>query len=452
MRSDGVPEVHYARSGDVSIAYQLVGDSPRDLVFVPTFSNLVSPWWNDDFRTFYERLGAFARLILLDKRGTGLSDRPRDLGTLETRIDDIRAVLDAAGSKAAILLGTGEGGQICTFFAATYPERTQALILYGTPARAVREDDYPFGPTSEQWRELVREVRERWGEREYFEQQAREAYGPTAADELVDWYVECQRFCASPGAAVALYRSYGDTDIREVLPTVRVPTLVLYRQSNRDQSLDLAARIPVAQTMELAGDDRAVIYGEAPREIERFLTDAPAAGVVSNRVLTTVLFTDIVGSTEQALSLGDSDWSGLLTRHRTAVRRQIARFRGTEVDTAGDGFFATFDGPARAIQCADEVVADAHELGLSVRAGVHTGECDLSGEKVAGVAVHIGARVAAEASAGEILVSRTVKDLVAGSGLEFDDRGVRDLKGVPESWQLFAVRSMRSLTLGSTSG
>jgi pimeloyl-ACP methyl ester carboxylesterase len=392
MRSDGVPEVRYARSGDVSIAYQLVGDSPRDLVFVPTFSNLVYPWWNEDFRTFYERLGAFARLILLDKRGTGLSDRPRDLGTLESRIDDIRAVLDAAGSKTAILLGTGEGGQICTFFAATYPERTQALILYGTPARAVRDDDYPFGPTSEQWRELVREVRERWGEREYFEQQAREAYGATAADELVDWYVECQRFCASPGAAVAFYRSYGDTDIREVLATVRVPTLVLYRQWNRDQSLDLAARTPIAQTIEL------------------------------------------------------------LTRHRTAVRRQLARFRGTEVDTAGDGFFATFDGPARAILCASEVVADAHGLGLSVRAGVHTGECDLSGEKVAGVAVHIGARVAAEASAGEILVSRTVKDLVAGSGLEFDDRGVRELKGVPESWQLFAVRSMRSLTLGSTSG
>jgi class 3 adenylate cyclase len=227
---------------------------------------------------------------------------------------------------------------------------------------------------------------------------------------------------------------------------------VQYRQWNRDQSLDLAARIPIAQTIELAGVDRTVIYGEAPREIERFLMEAPASEVVSNRVLTTVLFTDIVGSTEQALSLGDSGWSELLTRHRTAVRRQLARFRGTEVDTAGDGFFATFDGPARAILCASEVVADAHGLGLSVRAGVHTGECDLSGEKVAGVAVHIGARVAAEASAGEILVSRTVKDLVAGSGLEFDDRGVRELKGVPESWQLFAVRSMRSLTLGSTSG
>jgi len=439
VRSASVPEVHYARSGDVSIAYQLVGDSPRDLVFVPTFSNLVYPWWNESFRNFYERLGTFARLILLDKRGTGLSDRPRDLGTLETRIDDIRAVLDAAGSNRATLLGTGEGGQICALFAATYPERTQALILYGTPARAVRETDYPFGPTLEQWHTQLREIREKWGEREYFERQAREAFGATADDELVDWFVECQRFCASPGAAVAFYRSYGDTDIRDVLPTVRVPTLVLYRPWNRDQSLDLAGRIPEARAVELPGTERSIIIGEGPREIERFIAGAPVE-LVSNRVLTTVLFTDIVGSTEQVLSLGDSGWSDLLTRHRNAVRGELARFRGTEVDTAGDGFFATFDGPARAILCAREVMADAHELGLSVRAGVHTGECDMSGEKVVGVAVHIGARVAAEARPGEILVSRTVKDLVAGSGLEFEDQGVRDLKGVPEPWQLFAVR------------
>jgi len=439
VRSASVPEVHYARSGDVSIAYQLVGDSPRDLVFVPTFSNLVYPWWNESFRNFYERLGTFARLILLDKRGTGLSDRPRDLGTLETRIDDIRAVLDAAGSNRATLLGTGEGGQICALFAATYPERTQALILYGTPARAVRETDYPFGPTLEQWHTQLREIREKWGEREYFERQAREAFGATADDELVDWFVECQRFCASPGAAVAFYRSYGDTNIRDVLPTVRVPTLVLYRPWNRDQSLDLAGRIPEARAVELPGTERSIIIGEGPREIERFIAGAPVE-LVSNRVLTTVLFTDIVGSTEQVLSLGDSGWSDLLTRHRNAVRGELARFRGTEVDTAGDGFFATFDGPARAILCAREVMADAHELGLSVRAGVHTGECDMSGEKVVGVAVHIGARVAAEARPGEILVSRTVKDLVAGSGLEFEDQGVRDLKGVPEPWQLFAVR------------
>jgi class 3 adenylate cyclase len=439
MRSTSVPEVYYARSGDVSIAYQLVGDAAHDLVFVPTFSNLVYPWWNEDFRTFYERLGAFARLILLDKRGTGLSDRPRDLGTLETRIDDVRAVLDAAGSESGVLLGTGEGGQICAFFAATYPERTQALILYGTPARAVRMTDYPFGPTLEQWHTQLREVREHWGEREYFERQARELYGAIADEELVQWYVECQRFCASPGAAVAFYRIYGETDIRDVLPAIRVPTLVLYRDWNRDQSLDLAGRIPGAQAVELPGKDRSIVVGEAPREVERFIAGATEEPV-PNRVLTTVLFTDIVGSTERALSLGDRGWSEVLARHRTTVRRELARFRGTEVDTAGDGFFATFDGPARAILCAREVASGARELGLGVRAGVHTGECEMSGEKVAGVAVHIGARVAAEAGPGEVLVSRTVKDLVAGSGLEFEDRGIRELKGVSESWQLFAVR------------
>ena len=439
MRSMSVPEVYYARSGDVSIAYQLAGDAPRDLAFVPTFSNLVYPWWNESFRTFYERLGAFARLILLDKRGTGLSDRPRDLGTLETRIDDIRAVLDAAGSESAVLFGTGEGGQICAFFAATYPERTQALILFGTPARAVRTADYPFGPTLEQWHAHLREVRERWGEREYFEQQATELFGSIAEEELVRWFVECQRFCASPGAALAFYRIYGETDIRDVLPAIRVPTLVLYRDWNRDQSLDLARRIPGAQAAELPGRDRNIIVGDAPREVERFVAGAPEEPV-PNRVLTTVLFTDIVGSTERALSLGDRVWSELLARHQVSVRRELARFRGTEVDTAGDGFFATFDGPARAILCAREVAAGAHELGLGVRAGVHTGECEMSGEKVTGVAVHIGARVAAEAGPGEVLVSRTVKDLVAGSGLEFDDRGIRELKGVSESWQLFAVR------------
>ena len=369
----------------------------------------------------------------------GSLDRPRDLGTLETRIDDIRAVLDAAGSERATLLGTGEGGQICAFFAATYPERTEALILYGTLARAVRAADYPFGPAIEDWHALVREVRERWGERDYFEQQVRDAFGSAADDEVIEWFVECQRFCASPGAAVALYRTYGETDIRDVLPAIRVPTLVLYRDWNRDQSLDLAGRIPGAEAVELEGEVRSVVIGEAPTEIERFIVGA-SQDQVPDRVLTTVLFTDIVGSTEQALSLGDSAWADLLARHRAAVRSELARFRGTEVDTAGDGFFATFDGPARAILCAREIVSGSPALGPSLRAGVHTGECEVRGKKVAGVAVHIGARVSAEASPGEVLVSRTVRDLVAGSGLEFEDRGIRSLKGVPESWQLFAVR------------
>ena len=439
MRGAPLPEVRYAHSGDVAIAYQHTGDAPRDLVFVPTFSNLVYPWWHVAFRSFYLRLATFARLILLDKRGTGLSDRPRDLGTLETRIDDIRAVLDAAGSERATLFGTGEGGQICAFFAASYPERTEALILYGTPARAVRTADYPFGPTIDEWHAFVREVRERWGERDYFEQQAREAFASAADDELVEWFVECQRFCASPGAAVAFYRSYGETDIRDVLPAIRVPTLVMHRDWNRDQSLDLAGRIPGAETVELEGDVPSVVIGEVSTEVERFIVGA-SQDKVPDRVLTTVLFTDIVGSTEQALSLGDSAWADLLARHRAAVRSELARFRGAEVDTAGDGFFATFDGPARAILCAREIVSGSQALGLRIRAGVHTGECEVRGEKVAGVAVHIGARVAAEASPGEILVSRTVQDLVAGSGLEFEDRGIRSLKGVPESWQLYAVR------------
>ena len=438
MSYEPVPEVRYARSGDVAIAYQLIGEGPRDLVFVMTFSNLAYPWWNDHFRRFYERLGAFSRLILLDKRGTGLSDRPRDLGTLETRIDDVRAVLDAAGSERAALFGVGEGGQVCAFFAATYPERTQALILYATVARALRAQDYPFGPTVDEWHAYLREVRERWGERGYFEQLARDGFGSAADDDFVQWFVECQRFCASPGAAVAFYRSYGETDIRDVLPAIRVPTLVLYQDWNRDRSLDLAGRIPGAQALELPSDGRHIIVGDAPREVERFIVGAPPHPV-PDRVLTTVLFTDIDGSTEQALSLGDRAWTELLARHRAAVRSQLARHHGNEVDTAGDGFFATFDGPARAILCAQEIVSGSRELGLSIRAGVHTGECEVSGEKVAGAAVHIGARVAGEAGPGEILVSRTVKDLVAGSGLEFEDRGVRELKGVPEPWQLYAV-------------
>ena len=440
MRNTAVPEVYFARSGDVAIAYQVVGDAPHDLVYMPTFSNLVYPWWNEHFRKFYEGLGNVARLILLDKRGTGLSDRPRDLGTLETRVDDIRTVLDAAGSETATLFGSGEGGQICAFFAATYPERTHSLVLYNTPARAVRAPDYPFGPTQEQWHEHLREVREHWGEREYFERQAREGFGATANEDLVRWFVECQRFCASPGAAMTLYRIYGETDIRDLLPAIRVPTLILYRDFNRDQSLDLAHRIPGAEAIELPGSEAALVLGDAaPREVERFIKGRPAEPA-ANRVLTTVLFTDIVGSTERAVSLGDRGWSDLLERHRTAVRNALARFRGTEVDTAGDGFFATFDGPARAILCAREIVAGAQDLGLGVRAGVHTGECEISGEKVTGVAVHIGARVGAKASPGEVLVSRTVKDLVAGSGLRFEDRGSHELKGVQESWQLHAVK------------
>jgi class 3 adenylate cyclase/pimeloyl-ACP methyl ester carboxylesterase len=431
-----VPEIEYTRSGDVAIAYQAFGQGPRDLVLVPMFSNLVFPWSNEDWRRMYEDFASYSRVLIFDKRGTGLSDRPRDLGPLETRMDDIRAVLDAAGADRATLVGMGEGGQTCALFAATYPERTEALVIVNTPARAVSADDYPYGVPEEKWREQLRSIRERWGEREYFEAQAREI-DPEADQEFLDWYVTCQRFCASPGAALTFFRVYGETDLREMLPTIRVPTLVLYSRDLREQMLDLAQRINSAQALEIDG----VGFGRfkaMTREIEVFLSGTEAVPV-PDTVLTTVLFTDIVGSTERAAELGDRAWRDLLHDHHVLVRRELARFRGQELDTAGDGFFATFDGPARAISCARSVVDALEELDLGVRVGVHTGECELEDGKVTGIAVNIGARVAAAAGPGEVLVSGTVKDLVAGSGLEFEERGLRELKGVPGEWRLYAA-------------
>jgi class 3 adenylate cyclase len=432
-----VPEIEYTRSGDVAIAYQTHGAGPRDVVLVPMFSNLVFPWLNADWRAFYERLGTFARLIMLDKRGTGLSDRPRDLGTLETRMDDIRAVLDAVASERASLLGFSEGGQTCALFGATYPERTEALVLVDTPARVVRTDDYPYGFSPEEWRAQLREIRQRWGTREFFEAQAR-ATNPNADAAFLDWFVTCQRFCASPGAALAFHRVYGETDLREVLPTIRVPTLVLYRGAQREQMRDVASRIRDARALELHGHGLAS-FPDIAREVEAFLV-GPRVEAVPDTVLATILFTDIVASTERAAALGDSAWRSLLQEHHLAVRRELARFRGTEYDTAGDGFFASFDGPARAISCARAIVGALRELGLEVRAGLHTGECELQDGKVMGIAVNIGARVAAAGAPGEVLVSGTVKDLVAGSGPEFEDRGTHELKGVPGEWRLYAVR------------
>jgi class 3 adenylate cyclase len=432
-----VPEIHYARSGDVAIAYQVVGEGPIDLVFVPTFANLVFPWLNRDWKSFYERLASFARLILLDKRGTGLSDRPRDLGGLEARMDDIRAVIDAVGAERPVLVGSGAGGQPCAMFAATYPERTRALVLVNTPARAVKTEGYPYGLEPEAWREQLREVRQRWGERDYFEEQARAA-NPAADDEFLAWFVTCQRFNASPGAALNFYRVLGETDLRDVLASISVPTLVLHGPAQRDEMLDVARRVRDARSIALPANTLIETFESIARETSSFL-EGSGSEDVPDSVLATVLFTDLAASTERAATIGDRAWRDLLSRHYEDVRRELARFQGEEIDSAGDGFFCRFDGPARAVACARTIVSQARELDLAVRAGIHTGECEVVGKKLAGISVVTGARVAALADPGEVLVSQTVKDLVAGSGFGFADRGTHELKGVQGDWRLYSV-------------
>ena len=436
------PDVRYARSADISIGYQVVGEGPVDVVFVPYIINLVWAWEHPIFVDFCRRLTSFARLILLDKRGTGLSDRPRELPTLETRMDDVRAVMDDAGSERAALLGAGSpGGQVCAVFAATYPERVTALILQNTWPRVTEAPDFPAGDPVEQWHRRVREVRVRWGERDYQLGQLRKYYPSYVGDPVFEqWYVNHERLAASPGAAAWFMRVLMETDIREVLPAISVPTLLLHRAEWWAGGAYIAERIPNAEMVELSGTDKSM-YAEPqiPDEIERFLSEGRTDSA-PERVLTTVLFTDIVDSTSRAAELGDRRWTALLEAHHAAVRAQLARYGGKEVRGTGDGFFATFDGPARAIACAQRAVNAVAELGLEIRAGVHTGEVEITDGKVEGIAVHIGARIAAEARPCEVLVSSIVRDLAAGSGIDFEERGVRPLKGVPGDWRLFAAR------------
>jgi class 3 adenylate cyclase len=436
------PEVRYARSGDVSIAYQVVGHGPPDVVFVPFLINLVWAWEQPIFVDFCRRLASFSRLILLDKRGTGLSDRPRDLPTLETRMDDIRAVMDDAGSERAALLGAGSpGGQLCAVFAATYPERVVALILQNTWPRVVWAPDFPAGDPVEDWHQRVRSVRSSWGTREFQRGELRRFF-PSFADDPVfeHWHVNHERLAASPGAAAWFMRVLMETDIREVLPTISVPTLMLYHAKWREPCLYMAERIPNAESVELTAPDVSIYADpQVPEEVERFLSEG-RVDTAPERVLTTVLFTDIVESTSRAADMGDKRWRELLDAHHATVRAQLARYGGKEIRSTGDGFFATFDGPARAISCARAACAAVGELGLDLRAGVHTGEVELMGSKVEGIAVHIGARIAAEAQPCEVLVSSTVRDLAAGSAIDFEDRGVKALKGVPGDWRLFAAR------------
>ena len=441
-------ETRYARSGDLSIAYQVVGDGPFDLVYVPGWvSNIELMWEDPGLARFLERLASFSRLILFDKRGTGLSDPvPTDgLPTLEERMDDVRAVMDAVGSERAALLGHSEGGNMCVLFTATYPERTTALLLVGSYAKRLRSQDYPWAPTVEERSREIEETEATWGSPEAFE-----ALAPSKARDRAfqRWIGRYLRQSASPKAAAALMRMNTQIDVRDVLPTIGVPTLLIYRTDDADVQVDegryIAERIPGSRFVELPGIDHLMWTGDTDAlldEIEGFLTGV-RRGPDPDRVLATVLFTDVVGSTETANRFGDRAWRSLLDRHHQVIRHELERWRGREIDTAGDGFLATFDGPARGIRCAVAATEGVRDLGLEIRAGLHTGEVEIVDGNVRGIAVHIGSRVSGLAGPGEVLVSRTVADLVAGSGIVLAERGEHDLRGVPGRWLVYAVESV----------
>jgi class 3 adenylate cyclase len=399
-------------------------------------------WEHPSYRRFCEQLSSFSRLILFDKRGMGLSERTR-VGTLEERMDDVRAVMDAAGAEQAALLGVSEGGPMSMLFAASYPERTEALLLVGAEVKEETTDDWHWGEaTREEFESYIGLLGDRWGLGT-----AAPLYFPDDPDPegTQQWFGKLQTASMTPRDATAFQRMAFEIDVRDVVPAVHVPTLIVHRVDDPichvENARFLASRIPAARYVELPGNLHIPWAGpgdEIVDEIREFLTGVREAPE-PDRVLATVLFTDIVGSTERATEVGDRRWRELLEAHHRAVRRQLERFRGREIDTAGDGFLASFDGPARAIRCAEAAVDAVRGLGLDIRAGVHTGECEVAGDKLAGIAVHIGARVAGQAGPGEVLVSSTVRDLVAGSGLEFEDRGSAELKGIAGEWRLYAV-------------
>jgi class 3 adenylate cyclase/pimeloyl-ACP methyl ester carboxylesterase len=434
-------EFRYARSGDVAIAYVAYGQVPPDVVFVHGYAgNIQIACETPNVRVFHDRIASFARLLAFDRRGTGLSDRPREAATLETRMDDVRAVLDAAGSERAVLFGTFEAASMCLLFAATYPERTLGLVLYNPVAKGTWAPDYPWAPTAEEWRRETDDEVMSWGTYAQAENLVRQM-APTRVDDtqFVAGHARMLRLSASPGAAATIQRMAADVDVRDILVAIRVPTLVANMPSTRGEAEYVTSRIPGARRVEVPGPDFMIDFQSETLlpEVERFVKGIDAHE--PETVLATVLFTDIVGSTQKLAELGDAGWRELVERHHALVRQQLTRFRGQEVDTAGDGFFVRFDGPIRAVRCAQAIATAVPELGLEVRAGLHTGECELVGDKIAGLAVNIGARVAALSGPGEVLVSSTVKDLVAGSELGFEDRGVAELKGVPGEWRLYAV-------------
>ena len=441
-----VPDIKYARSGDVAIAYQVVGEGPLDIVFVRgTLADLLAAWDQPLFVDHVRGLASSGRVLLFDKRGSGLSDPVRQVPTLETRMDDVRAVMEAAGSERSVLWAAHEGTRIALLFAATYPERTRALVLYDPTARGLWASDYPWAMGNEEWRRELREIGQRWGDREYLSERIFRLAPSRAGDEaFVDWFVWYMRRSASPAEAVAFHRMSAEGDVRDVLATVRAPTLVLHRTPAREEAEYVVRALREASRVEVEGLQDWFSWADPERneilleETRRFLGGL-SAPVRDDRVLATVLFTDIVGSTERAAELGDAGWRALVQRHHVVVRGELARFRGEELDTAGDGFFAAFDGPGRAIECALAIREAVRSLGLEIRAGLHTGECERIDGKLGGIAVPTGARVAGLAGAGEVLVSQTVKDLVAGAGLTFEERGEHELKGVPGMWRVYAV-------------
>lgn len=444
------PEIRYARNGDVAIGYAVVGDGAVDVAYLSPFSNLEAIWDNPLYSRFLRSLGSLARLIVVDRRGTGVSDRvsPSDVPPLEDLVDDLTAVLDAVGSERVVPFGISDSGVLSAMYASARPDRTAGLILHGATARGRQDTDYPWQWPEEEWQEYLATIWAKWGTPEY----ARESlaqYNPSLAgdERMLAWWGRFQRLSASPSAIYAMDNLMREMDIRQLLPAISVPTLILHREDDKIEDVGsgryLAEQIADARYVELPGGDHFPWAGDQDTviaHIRRFLDEVREEQEESfDRVLATIMFTDMVDSTAQAATLGDRRWRELQERHDRLIRSQLARYRGREQDTAGDGFFALFDGPARAVRCASAICTSMRQLGVEVRAGLHTGEIQLSGEAASGIAVAIGARVGALAGAGEVLVSSTVKDLVVGSGLEFEERGMHTLKGVPDEWRLFAL-------------
>lgn len=439
------PITRYARSDDVCIAYQVVGDGPIDVIWAPgTASHLDMDWENPRRAMFIEKFSQFCRLIRFDKRGTGLSDRPTKMATLEERTDDIRAVMDGVGIHAAHLFGVSEGGSMASMFAAMYPQRTLSLLIWGAQAKWVNTPDHPWGQTPSEYAEMLRQINDDWPSVEYVTG-AGAGLGKDADPVLIETTLRYMRAAASPSAIYAYEEMNALIDTRPILPTIKAPTLVMNRTADPvaicAAARDMASRIPGAVFKEYPGASHSAMLDDMDlilSDIQEFITgERPVES--AERVLATVMFIDIVGSTDRAVQMGDAAWSDTLRGYYGIVRRALAKYRGREANVAGDGFLATFDGPARGVRCALELTRAVREFGLEIRAGVHIGECEIIGDDIGGVAVHTGARIMAEASPSEVLASGTIKDLVAGSGLTFADRGEHVLKGVPGNWRLFAA-------------